>query len=181
MAAEQGTVTTAAGKKLNKVEAIKLAKDGVDVWDDIFRYGKATVPALEESKAQAFLQSGGTTEQLTSAARQAAIPEEDFVRMRWYGIYQQLPNNGYFMLRIRIPNGFLTPAQFREISAISTQYSRGFGDITTRQCIQLHWLTIESFGDILPRLEKVGLVSKFACGDTPRNVVGCPMAGLLAA
>jgi len=181
MAAETGDVVTADGKKLNKVEAIKRAKDGVDVWDDIFRYGRADVPALDETKAAAFVASGGVAADLTSAARQAAIPEEDFVRMRWYGMYQQLPNNGYFMLRIRIPNGFLTPAQFKEIAALSEKYGRGFGDITTRQCIQLHWLTIESFADIFPRLQKVGLVSKFACGDTPRNVVGCPMAGLLAA
>jgi sulfite reductase beta subunit-like hemoprotein len=180
MAAETGTVTTADGKKLNKVEALKLVKDGLDAWDDIFRYGSATVPPLEASQAETFIHSGGTPEELVSAARHAAITEDDYIRMRWFGIYQQLPNNGHHMMRIRIPNGFLTPAQLREIAAISTQYSRGFGDITTRQCIQLHWLTIESFSDILPRLQKVGLVSKFACGDTPRNVVGCPMAGLLA-
>lgn len=152
MAAEQGTVTTADGKKLNKVEAIKLAKDGLAVWDDIFRYAKTGF---------------------------ASIPEEDFVRMRWYGIYQQLPNNGHFMMRIRIPNGYLRPAQLREIANIARDHGRGFGDITTRQCIQLHWLTIEAIADVLPRLERVGLVSKFACGDTPRNVVGCPLAGLL--
>jgi sulfite reductase beta subunit-like hemoprotein len=180
MSAETGVVEV-DGKKLNKVEAIKLAKDGVDIWGDIFRYGQADAPALPEDKAAAFLASGGREEELQAAARQAAIPEEDFVRMRWYGIYQQLPNNGYFMMRIRIPNGFLTPAQFREVAAISREHSRGFGDITTRQCIQLHWNTITAFSDILPRLEKVGLASKFACGDTPRNVVGCPMAGLLAA
>ena len=180
MAAEQGVVEV-DGKKLNKVEAIKRAKDGLDVWDDIFRIARTPATPLDETRAESFLKSGGVPQDLPAAAKQAAIPEEDFVRMRWYGIYQQLPNNGYFMLRIRIPNGFLTPAQLREISAISTQYSRGFGDITTRQCIQLHWLTIEAFADILPRLQNVGLVSKFACGDTPRNVVGCPMAGLLAA
>src|SRR4051812_34194692 len=150
MGAEQGTITTAEGKKLNKVEAIKLAKDGVDVWADIFRYAAADVPPLDDSKKQSFLASGGNPEHLTSAARQAAIPEEDFVRMRWYGMYQQLPNNGYFMMRIRIPNGFLTPEQFTEIAAISKQYGRGFGDITTPQCIPLHWLTIHSFADILP-------------------------------
>ncbi|MGN6368018.1 MAG: nitrite/sulfite reductase [Phycisphaerae bacterium] len=180
MAAEQGVVEV-GGKKMNKVEAVKHAKDGVEVWDDIFRHARSEVPPLEESRAENFLKAGGTREELTAAAKQAAIPEEDFIRMRWYGIYQQLPNNGHFMQRIRIPNGILTPAQFREIAAISAQYSRGFGDITTRQCIQLHWLTIESIADILPRLQNVGLVTKFACGDTPRNVVGCPMAGLLAA
>jgi sulfite reductase beta subunit-like hemoprotein len=181
MSAETGTVDTADGKKLNKVEAIKRAKDGLDVWADIFRYAAADAPPLDDSKAAAFLASGGIPEHLPAAARQAAIPEEDFVRMRWYGMYQQLPNNGYFMMRIRIPNGFLTPPQVREIASIMDDHARSFSDITTRQCIQLHWLTIDSFADILPRLEKVGLVSKFACGDTPRNVVGCPLAGLLAA
>ncbi len=151
MAVVQGTAAPAE-PKLNKVEAIKKAKDGLAVWDDIFRYAKSGF---------------------------ASIPEDDFVRMRWYGIYQQLPNNGHFMLRIRVPNGYLRPAQLREIASIANDHARGFGDITTRQCIQLHWLTIESFADILPRLERVGLVSKFACGDTPRNVVGCPLAGLL--
>ncbi|HVT83356.1 MAG TPA: nitrite/sulfite reductase, partial [Phycisphaerae bacterium] len=180
MAAEHGFVEGPDGVKRNKVEAIKYAKDGVDVWDDIFKYGRANPAPLDEAKAAAFLASGGKPEHLAAAARQAAMPEEDFVRIRWYGMYQQLPNNGYFMLRIRIPNGILTTAQSREIADIVDQYARGFCDITTRQCIQLHWLTIDSFADILPRLEKVGLVSKFACGDTPRNVVGCPLAGLLA-
>ena len=152
-AAEQGTVVTETGEKLNKVEALKRAKDGLDVWADIFRYAQ-----------EGF----------------AAIPEEDFVRMRWFGIYQQLPNNGHFMFRIRIPNGFLTPAQLREIAAIAADHGRGFADITTRQNIQLHWLTIQSLPDVLARLERVQLVSKFACGDTPRNVVGCPLAGYLA-
>lgn len=155
MGAEQGIITTADGKKLNKVEALKIQKDGAAVWDDIARYA----------------QSGFS-----------AIPEEDFIRLRWFGLYQQMPNGeGHFMLRIRIPNGFLSPAQLREIGQITQDHARGFGDITTRQNIQLHWVTIEAASkEILPRLLKVGLVTKFACGDTPRNVVGCPLAGYLA-
>ena len=192
MSAESGTVEV-DGKKLNKVEALKLSKDGLDVWDDIFRYGanpnpksieqvvaEFTKPEAKEAWERGDLDRNDPAVMM-SFRRNGSITEDDRVRVRWYGIYQQLPNFCHFMMRIRIPNGILTPAQFREISAISEQYGRGFGDITTRQCIQLHWLTIESFSDILPRLEKVGLVSKFACGDTPRNVVGCPLAGLLAA
>src|ERR1017187_1993725 len=117
MGAEQGTVVTAAGEKINKVEALKRAKDGLDVWNDIFRYAKSDF---------------------------SAITEEDFVRMRWFGIYQQLPNDGHFMVRIRIPNGFVGPEQFREIAAITQEHGRGFGDITTRQNIQLHWMTMAS-------------------------------------
>ena len=71
MAAEQGTVEI-DGKKLNKVEAIKLAKDGADVWDGLFRYARAEVPALDETKTAAFLASGGTKEDLPAAARHAA-------------------------------------------------------------------------------------------------------------
>ncbi len=181
MAAETGTITTAEGKKLNKVEAIKQAKDGLDVWSDIHAYAVKEVPPLADDRKEQFLKAGGRADELTAAARQAVITEEDFVRMRWFGMYQQLPNIGHFMMRIRIPNGFVTPEQLREIGNLSAKYGRGFGDITTRQCIQLHWLTIEAFPDIFVRLESVGLVSKFACGDTPRNVVGCPLAGVLAA
>jgi sulfite reductase beta subunit-like hemoprotein len=191
MAAEQGTVEI-DGKKFNKVEAIKYQKDGVDVWDHIFAYGtnpnpkplEEVVAALHTPEAKGQWERGeldkNDLDLMLSFRRAASVPDDDRVRFRWYGIYMQLPNTAHYMMRIRIPNGFLTPAQFREVARLTDKYGRGFGDITTRQCIQLHWLSIESFGEILPSLEKVGLVSKFACGDTPRNVVGCPLAGLLA-
>ncbi|MEI8194891.1 MAG: nitrite/sulfite reductase [Phycisphaerae bacterium] len=154
MGAEQGIITTESGEKLNKVEALKRKKDGLAVWDDISRYAK-----------EGF----------------ASITEEDLLRLRWFGLYQQQPNGGgNFMLRVRIPNGFLTAPQLREIGLITQEFARGFGDITTRQNIQLHWITIQSAPEVLRRLEAVGLVTKFACGDTPRNVVGCPLAGYLA-
>ncbi|HTV48447.1 MAG TPA: nitrite/sulfite reductase [Phycisphaerae bacterium] len=189
MTAETGTITTEDGRKLNKVEAIKLAKDGLDVWNDIFQYARADVTEPLESLLnpkdletfQKSIPDAGNPEVIRSAARRAKIAEEDFVRFRWFGVYQQLPNLCHFMLRIRVPNGFLTTQQAREVANISRQHARGFADITTRQCFQLHWLTIEAIAEILPRLERVGLVSKFACGDTPRNVVGCPLAGYLQA
>lgn len=189
MSAETGTITAADGRKLNKVEAIKLAKDGLDVWENIFAYARAEVaeplesllsPKDLETYHQLIPDSNAPSVRL-SAARRAKISEEDFVRVRWFGCYQQLPNLCHFMLRIRIPNGFLTARQLAVVADIARQYGRGFADITTRQCFQIHWLTIEALADILPRLEKVGLVSKFACGDTPRNVVGCPLAGYLSA
>ena len=90
-------------------------------------------------------------------------------RMRWFGVYQQKPNEGHFMWRIKLPGGRVTPAQMREIGLITNQHARGFCDITTRQDIQLHWLTIESFPDCFERIyNKVGLYTDFACGDTPR-------------
>ncbi|HLZ11994.1 MAG TPA: precorrin-3B synthase [Candidatus Acidoferrum sp.] len=84
----------------------------------------------------------------------------------------------YFMVRIRIPNGLLTSAQARELAAISEDYGRGVADVTVRQNIQLHWVTIENIPDLIERLEKIGLTTTGACGDVVRNVTGCPVAGI---
>ena len=115
-------------------------------------------------------------------------------RMRWYGLYtQRRPgidggktavlapedlDDRYFMLRVRIDGGQLSTAQLRVISDISTTYARGTADITDRQNLQLHWIEIESVPAIWEALEAVGLSSTEACGDTPRVVLGCPLAGI---
>jgi sulfite reductase beta subunit-like hemoprotein len=98
--------------------------------------------------------------------------------MRWYGAYQQKPNQGHFMLRIKVGGGQLTAAQLREIAALSHDYGRDLGDITTRQNIQLHWLTIKDLPPAIDRLHAAGMTTTGACGDVTRNVVGCPVAGL---
>jgi sulfite reductase beta subunit-like hemoprotein len=136
-----------------KNEHVKQAKDGLDVWEDLQRYTKEGY---------------------------AAITEDDFVRMRWFGIYQQKPNEGHFMWRIRISGGKLSPQQMRVIAQYTAKHARGFADVTTRQCIQLHWLTIESFEEGIRDIYfGAGLYTQFACGDTPRNVCSCPLHGLL--
>jgi len=84
----------------------------------------------------------------------------------------------YFMVRIRIPNGLLTSEQARELASISQDYGRGVADITVRQNIQLHWVTIENIPDLIDRLQRIGLTTTGACGDVVRNVTGCPVAGI---
>src|ERR1700733_10302033 len=91
-------------------------------------------------------------------------------RMRWYGLYTQR--------RPGIDGGQLSVAQLRVISDISVRYARGTADVTDRQNIQLHWIEIESVPAIWEALEAVGLSTTEACGDTPRVVMGCPLAGL---
>ncbi|MDP9148035.1 MAG: nitrite reductase [Acidobacteriota bacterium] len=84
----------------------------------------------------------------------------------------------FFMVRIRIPNGLMRSDQVRTIARLAERYGRGVADITVRQNVQLHWVTIESLPDVLQSLWNVGLTTIGACGDVARNITGCPLSGL---
>ncbi|MFF9184116.1 nitrite/sulfite reductase [Streptomyces misionensis] len=115
-------------------------------------------------------------------------------RMRWWGLYTQRKpgidggktailepeelDDEYFMLRVRIDGGRLTTAQLRVIGEVSQEFARGTADITDRQNIQLHWVRIEDVPEIWRRLEAMGLSTTEACGDTPRVILGSPVAGI---
>jgi ferredoxin-nitrite reductase len=112
------------------------------------------------------------------AAGYEDVPEEDIVRLKWWGLYHDKPKIGTFMLRVKIPGGILGPAQLRTIGEISNAYGRGEGELTTRQNVQLHYLELGALPDVFDRLHAAGLTSAGACGDTVRNITGCPVAGL---
>ncbi|MCX4584847.1 nitrite/sulfite reductase [Streptomyces sp. NBC_01481] len=115
-------------------------------------------------------------------------------RMRWWGLYTQRKpgidggktailepeelDDKYFMLRVRIDGGRLTTDQLRVIGEISQEFARGTADLTDRQNVQYHWIRIEDVPEIWRRLEEVGLSTTEACGDTPRVVLGSPVAGI---
>jgi sulfite reductase beta subunit-like hemoprotein len=108
----------------------------------------------------------------------ADIPEEDIVRLKWWGLYHDKPKVGTFMLRIKLPAGRLTPLQARAVGELSNTYGRGAGELSTRQTIQLHYLALPSLPSVFDRLEEVGLTTAGACGDAVRNVTGCPLYGV---
>ncbi|MFJ9829740.1 nitrite/sulfite reductase [Streptomyces sp. NPDC101160] len=117
-------------------------------------------------------------------------------RMRWWGLYTQRREGldgtktgvlepeeldaEFFMLRVRIDGGRLTTEQLRVIGEISQEFARGTADITDRQNVQFHWIRIEDVPEIWNRLEAVGLSTTEACGDTPRVILGSPVAGIAA-
>jgi len=118
-------------------------------------------------------------------------PEWIGTYLRWWGVYTQGDGAGVtggkngegraiqrFMVRIRIPNGALTSNQLRTIADLTRRHANGIADITVRQNIQLHWVTIESLPEVLDGLAAVGLNTTGACGDVVRNVTGCPVAGV---
>ena len=88
-------------------------------------------------------------------------------------------------LRIKIPNGKLNAEQFKKIAALSSEYGRGYAEITDRQNIQLHWIESEKELEIFKKLDKIGFSTDHGgqgfpnahCGDV-RAIVSCPAAGI---
>jgi sulfite reductase (ferredoxin) len=151
--------------KAQRTERLKLAKNPWDAWDEVRQFAKD--------------------------GRESVLPEWTALYFKWWGVYTQGDGLGvtggvggegkateFFMMRIGLPNGFLTSSQLRVIAEITKKYARNLADITTRQNIQLHWLTIDGLVDVVEALTAVGLSPKGACGDVVRNVTGCPLAGI---
>jgi sulfite reductase (ferredoxin) len=151
--------------KAQRSERLKLAKNPWEAWDEVREYAK-----------------GG---------RDSVAPEWANLYFKWWGVYTQGDGLGvtggvggegkaseYFMMRIGMPNGLLTSHQARVIGQLTQKHARNLADITTRQNIQLHWLTIGSLVETVDALTEIGLSPKGACGDVVRNVTGCPLAGL---
>jgi sulfite reductase (ferredoxin) len=123
--------------------------------------------------------------------RSSVAPAWASTYFKWWGVYTQGDGAGvtggkggegfatdWFMMRIGIPNGIISASQLRTIGEIARKEARNLADITVRQNIQLHWLTIESLPEVVDALTAIGLSPKGACGDVVRNVTGCPLAGV---
>ena len=151
--------------KAQKMERLTREKNPWDSWDDV----------------RGFARDG----------RASVTHEWSGAYFKWWGVYTQGDGLGvtggkggegnasdYFMMRIAMPNGMVTSSQLHAIADLTHKHARDIGDVTTRQNIQLHWLTIESMPEIVDKLMEIGLSPKGACGDVVRNVTGCPLAGL---
>jgi len=112
------------------------------------------------------------------AAGYESVAEEDIVRLQWWGLYHDKPKVGTFMLRVKLPSGHLTAAKLRAIGEVSNRFGRGDGELATRQNIQLHWLELAALPDVFAHLDAAGITTAGGCGDTVRNITGCPVQGL---
>jgi sulfite reductase (ferredoxin) len=137
----------------NAIERLKLERPPVDVLDDL--------PELAQS-------------------HYLDIPEEELVRLKWYGLYHDKPKVGSFMLRIKVPAGVLSPGAVRSIGEVSVRYGEGSAELSTRQNVQLHFVRLPDVPAILEHLTAAGLTTAGACGDAVRNITGCPLEGVLA-
>ncbi len=94
------------------------------------------------------------------------------------GTYGQRQNGDFQMLRVKIPQGILTSDQLYALADVAEAYSRGFGHITTRQNMQLHFMKLHDVEKAMERLAAAGLTTREACGNSVRNITGCPYSGV---
>ena len=114
---------------------------------------------------------------MLSAGGYEKIPKEDFTRLKWVGFYKQR-QAPFFMVRIKISAGMISLDQLAAVSRMAMKYGNGVDHISTRQDIELHGVLINCAADLLHELGDVGLTTRGACGDTVRNIVGVPCAGV---
>lgn len=136
---------------MNKIELIKAERDGLEIKNELQRFAEEGWESISEDNIQ---------------------------RLKWYGLFLRNPTPGFFMLRVRIPNGFSFSYQVRVLGYIAQTYGNGEIDITTRQQVQLRNLKIENIPNIFNQLEEVGLTTSQTGMDNVRNIMGCPVSGL---
>ncbi len=106
------------------------------------------------------------------------ISEDVFRVMRLNnGVYGQRQGGTNQMVRIKLPAGTITPEQLDMMGHIAENFSRGWGHITTRQNVQVHYVELTKVPEVMRLIGSVGLTSREACGDTVRNVMACHLAG----
>jgi len=98
--------------------------------------------------------------------------------LKWVGVFYRRPTPGKFMMRIRLPNGFVKSEQLRTIAELSRRIGNSVLDITTRQQVELRGFTLDSIPAIWEKLAGVDLGSLQTGIDNVRNINGCALAGL---
>jgi sulfite reductase (ferredoxin) len=120
-----------------------------------------------------------TFAEIVKLYRQKKIGEEEFRRFRLQnGTYGSRMQANFSMVRIKVPSGIITPEQLEKLAFLSDGFSIGGAHVSTRQNIQLHWVQLDDVSEVMRGLEEVGLTTREACGNTIRNVVCSPFAGV---
>jgi sulfite reductase (ferredoxin) len=110
--------------------------------------------------------------------REGKIHEEKFRSLRLArGVYGQR-QQGVQMIRIKLPYGKMTFKQWKRISDISDEYSTGNLHLTTRQDVQIHFVSLDRTPELWAKLEEDDITLREACGNTVRNVTASPSAGI---
>jgi len=142
----------------------------MDAIDDTQTFGRARLDFASEHDIDEFVAT-------LSRFERGEMPPDQWRRFRLVrGTYGQR-QDGVQMLRVKAPQGVVTSSQMRAFAGVATRYSRGFCHITTRQNIQFHFVLLKNVEAAMRELAEEGLTTREACGNSVRNITGCPYAG----
>jgi sulfite reductase (NADPH) hemoprotein beta-component len=142
--------------------------------DDQTTYGRARLGFASRADIEEFVSV------LAKYERGEMTPDQWRAFRLVRGTYGQRQAEDAQMLRVKIPQGLLTAPQLRALAGVGEKYSRGFGHITTRQNIQFHFVKLHDVEPAMIELAEAGLTTREACGNSVRNITGCPHAGVSA-
>ncbi|MHB8833044.1 MAG: nitrite/sulfite reductase [Desulfobacteria bacterium] len=114
------------------------------------------------------------------ALRSGAISPDEFRRRRVVmGIYPIRGGPDRYLIRVRIPLGRVSPRHLRALADTADRFASGGGvHLTTRQDVHIYGVEMRHIEGALTFLAEAGLTTREACGDTVRNIVVCPTAGI---
>ena len=142
----------------------------MDAIDDTRTLGRARLDFASELDIDEFVETLGKFER-------GEMPADQWRRFRLVrGTYGQR-QDGVQMLRVKAPQGVVSSSQMRAFAGVASRYSRGFCHITTRQNIQFHFVLLKNVEAAMRELAQEGLTTREACGNSVRNITGCPYAG----
>jgi sulfite reductase beta subunit-like hemoprotein len=142
----------------------------MDAIDDTRTLGRARLDFASEDDIDEFVE----TLRKFECGEMAADQWRRFRLVR--GTYGQR-QDGVQMLRVKAPQGVVSSSQMRAFAGVASRYSRGFCHITTRQNIQFHFVLLKNVEAAMRELADEGLTTREACGNSVRNITGCPYAG----
>ncbi|NUR55138.1 MAG: nitrite/sulfite reductase [Acidobacteria bacterium] len=144
----------------------------MSVLDDPQTAGRARLSFAEPAEIDQFVET------LARFERGEITPDEWRKYRLVRGTYGQRQAADAQMLRVKIPQGVLNGEQLRALANVAVEYSRGWCHITTRQNIQYHFVRLHDVELAMRQLADAGLTTREACGNSVRNIVSCPYAGV---
>ena len=142
----------------------------MDAIDDTRTLGRARLDFASEHDIDEFVET-------LQKFERGEMPADQWRRFRLVrGTYGQR-QDGVQMLRVKAPQGIVSSSQMRAFAGVASRYSRGFCHITTRQNIQFHFVLLKNVEAAMRELAEEGLTTREACGNSVRNITGCPYAG----
>jgi hypothetical protein len=170
----------------NPTEKVKLAKDPINAWVDVYEYarkirdGEMTWEEVEVADLDTVREVDRRPEGRTDIKSRYLFSFDLLKRLKYVGmLHRGKRTPGQFMMRLKVPNGIINSDQMRFYADSVEKYGEGgVVDITTRQNIQLRGVKIEDAPDIIDGLHARNQTTFQSALDSVRNVVGSPLAGI---